>query len=75
MNKSRILVPALAMLFLSACASTQSPSQFTASTSNDDTLVDQYMDAVNSSAAANHAEVHWINVPEEKDLVRYNKKD
>ena len=43
MNKSRVLVPALAMLFLAACAAT-------------------------------HAEVHWVNVPEEKDLVRYAKK-
>ena len=72
MNKSRVLVPALALLFLTACAATPPTASYTGAPT-DASLVDQYMDAVNSNAAATHAEVHWVNVPEEKDLVRYKK--
>ena len=71
MNKSRILLPAMAMLFLTACASTQ--SNLAPAGATELSLQDRYMRAVSASAAANHAEVHWVNIPEEDDLVRYKE--
>ena len=74
MNKSRILLPAMAMLFLTGCATSQSQFAGTPAAS-DQSLQDQYMQAVSASAAANNAEVHWVNVPEEDDLARYKKDE
>jgi len=86
MNKSLVLMPAiakpflftlsLATLLLSGCATSQpaSPKAAAAPVTTSgapESIVARYMRAVNNSASANNAEVYWVNVPDEEDLARY----
>lgn len=76
MNKSQFLMPTiatsiLATLCLAACATSQPAPQQAAASGAPESIVARYMRAVNNSATANNAEVHWVNVPDEKDLARY----
>jgi len=77
MHKSLVLMPAIATLFLAACATSQPAAPPPAATGSGapESIIARYMRVVNASATANNAEVHWVNIPDENDLARYTEEE
>lgn len=74
MNAKLITALAVLMLLVAGCAATPSPPT-TAGSVNTLSKVDRYHAAVNAQARRNGAEVHWVNLPDEGDLARYEDAD
>lgn len=72
MNGKMITGLCALLLLASGCAATPSPQ-----TGGDSvttlTSVDRYHAAVEAQARKNGAEVHWVNLPDEGDLARYQE--
>lgn len=71
MNAKMITGFSVALLLASGCAATPSP-QTTGNNVSTLSKVDRYHAAVEAQARRNGTEVHWVNLPDEGDLARYN---